>query len=394
MSVVAKMFKVPEPAASPAARFTPVGRIAAAATLVLGAGFQLASWLTEPAANDPTADRLQWIADHPDAANLTKVFDLLAMPFLFGSVLVYVLLSRQRSPRLAYVGGILLGCGMVGLSAVMGFETLEFRLAQDGRFDPTALADTVDNISAAPAIAMLLLFIPPALFGLLTITVALWRSDAVPRGAILTIPAFIVLDFFLQMGLAAHAIAFVGNCWIASAVRGAGRAAPATFLHRAVEAPVALIVTAAGAAIISTAVVGSSGAQQPGPPIGTLELVTRDRETRFTFVDNPPRRREARGDLIMIVGRLRDGSNRPAGRVHGSFAETKAAPRYVQQGSATFILGNGRIMVTGALDNRGRNDRTDTLAVVGGSGAYAGARGTVVSTASRKTQRFRFTFAD
>jgi hypothetical protein len=54
---------------------------------------------------DRTIDWLHWIADHPDLANLSKVFELLQMPFLFGTVLVYVLLSRQRSPRLAYAGG-------------------------------------------------------------------------------------------------------------------------------------------------------------------------------------------------------------------------------------------------------------------------------------------------
>lgn len=190
---------------------------------MLGAAFQLAAFVTE-GPHDETIDRVRWIADHPDRANLAKLFDLLAMPFLFGTAVVYVLLSRRRSPRLAYAGGILLGCGMVGLSMNQGFETLEFALAQDGRFDLTALADAVDDISIAPAIAMLLLFIPGALFGLLTMTAVLWRSRAVPRGAVLLIPAFIVVDFFLQMGRLAHAIAFVGACWIAWAVLRTGPA--------------------------------------------------------------------------------------------------------------------------------------------------------------------------
>jgi hypothetical protein len=30
------------------------------------------------------------------------------------------------------------------------FETLEFALAEDWRFDPTALADAADNVSIAP----------------------------------------------------------------------------------------------------------------------------------------------------------------------------------------------------------------------------------------------------
>ena len=156
----------------------------------------------------------------------------------------------------------------------------------------------------------------------------------------------------------------------------------------------ALIIIAVCAALISAAVVwGSSGAQQPGPPTGTLELVALDRETRFKFVDNPPRRRERAGDLFMINARLRDSSNRPTGRLHASFAETQPPPRVVAQGSATFILGNGQIMVSGLIVDQGRNDQTDTFAVVGGSGAYAAARGTMVTTETQSRTRFVFTFS-
>jgi hypothetical protein len=155
----------------------------------------------------------------------------------------------------------------------------------------------------------------------------------------------------------------------------------------------ALIIAAACAAIVSVvALVGSSGAQQPGPPTGTLALVSLDRETRFTFVDNPPRRRERAGDLFMINARLRDGANRPTGRLHASFAETQPPPRVVAQGSATFILRNGQIMVSGPIVDR-PGDRTDTFAVVGGSGAYTAARGTMVTTETRRRTRFLFTFA-
>jgi hypothetical protein len=231
MWLVSSMLKVPKPAASPAANWTSAGRIAAAVTLVLGAAFPLASHLMGTTTNS-TIDWLHWIADHPDLANLSKVFELLQMPFLFGTALVHVLLSRQRSPRLAYAGGILLGCGFAGLSAVEGYETLAYALAQDGRLDVQALADVVDAQSSTPAIVMLLIFIPFALIGLLTVTVALWRSGAVPRAAVLLIPAFMVVDFFLYEGFgiapawASHVISFVGACWIGSAVLLAGRAGP------------------------------------------------------------------------------------------------------------------------------------------------------------------------
>jgi hypothetical protein len=218
------MLKAPDLGASPARRWTSAGSVAAAGTLVLGAAFQLAAFITEPK-HDETIDRLRWIADNPDRADLAKTFDLLAMPFLLGTALVYVLLTRERSRRLAYAGGILLGCGMVGLTAVQGYEILQFKLAQDSRFDLIALADAVDEVSP-PMIVMLLLFIPGAIFGLVTFTVALWRSCAVPRGAVLLIPAFIVVDIFLSQGLAGHAISFAAACWIASAVLLAGRAPP------------------------------------------------------------------------------------------------------------------------------------------------------------------------
>jgi hypothetical protein len=53
-------------------------------------------------------------------------------------------------------------------------------------------------------------------------------------------------------------------------------------------------------------------------------------------------------------------------------------------------LRNGQIVVTGPIDEQGRRN---PLAIVGGSGAYTGARGTLVTTETRRSTRFRFTFA-
>jgi len=225
VSTLTSLLSAPDLAGSPAARWTRAGRLAAAATLLLAASFQLAAFLTEEQ-HDETIDRFRWIAANPDQADLAKLFDILAMPFLFGVVIVYVLLSRQRSPRLAYAGGILLGCGMVGLSMIQGYEALAFSLVQDGRFELSALADAFED-AAPPTIAMLLFFLPGAFFGLLTLVVALWRSRAVPRAAVLLIPLFIITDFLLQMGVLGHAIALAAACWIASAVLLAGRATSA-----------------------------------------------------------------------------------------------------------------------------------------------------------------------
>jgi hypothetical protein len=203
--------------ASPAARFTPLGRLAAAGTIVVGATLQVLAFALIPDF-DKTVDRLRWVADHNVQAQLSKTFDLLAVPFLLGGAIVYVLLGRDRSPRLAWTGGILLGFGMCGLMAVQGLETLEYALAQDGRFDLTALADAVDNISTAPAVATAVLFLVGAALGILVTSVSLWRSRAAPRAAAALLILFFVVDAVLSEPLVAHVIALVGAVWIAVAI--------------------------------------------------------------------------------------------------------------------------------------------------------------------------------
>lgn len=207
-----------------------MGRLAAGGTLVLGAGFELAANSIGPQeTGSSTLDEIRWAADHPGSANLIFVCALLAVPFLVGTALVYVLLSRQRSPRLAYTGGTFLGFGLVSLSAVEGYQTLAIALAQNDRLDLAALAEAIDKVSSPAVIVMFLMFIPFAFLGLLISAAALWRSGAVPRGAVLLIPASIVVDFFLKEGFgigpefAGPAIAFVAAAWIAWAVLMAGQ---------------------------------------------------------------------------------------------------------------------------------------------------------------------------
>lgn len=165
-----------------------------------------------------TVDRLNWIQDNATQAEISKTFDLLAMPFLLAAVIVYVLLGRERSPKLAWTGGILLGIGLVGLTAAQGVETLEFSLAIDGRFDLDALADIADNASTAPLVAMFIMFLPGVFFGLIITTISLWRSRALPRAAVLLLPVFIILDVPFQQPIPAHLIALAAAIWFAVAI--------------------------------------------------------------------------------------------------------------------------------------------------------------------------------
>jgi hypothetical protein len=135
----------------------------------------------------------------------------------------------------------------------------------------------------------------------------------------------------------------------------------------------------------------SSQAQQPGPPTGTLQLEQRDRDARFRFIDVPPRQGERRppnaGDGFLITGAVRDQAGQRAGRVQAVFVIT-AARREQAQGSATFVLADGHIAISGAETAA----NVDDFAITGGTGRYAGARGTLRVTEGRNTTGFLFTF--
>ena len=134
-------------------------------------------------------------------------------------------------------------------------------------------------------------------------------------------------------------------------------------------------------------VVGSQ-AQEPGPPTGTLELVQRERDTRSRLIDVPPRQgergRPTIGDGFLITGSVRDAAGNRAGRLQAHFLVTS---REDAQASGTFILNDGRIVIGGATTEADIDD----FAVLGGTGRYAGARGTLRVTEGKATG-FLFTF--
>jgi hypothetical protein len=141
-----------------------------------------------------------------------------------------------------------------------------------------------------------------------------------------------------------------------------------------------LIAAAATAALAGSTLIGSAGAQTIP---ATLELVQLERDVSTGFVDNPPRRRESAGDVFTIRGRVRDAAGRPAGRAEAVFTQTG---RRSAAGAATFVLSGGQLMIAGIVDG----GSTDTLAVVGGTGAYEGAAGTVRVTEGRRRTSFSF----
>ncbi len=139
-----------------------------------------------------------------------------------------------------------------------------------------------------------------------------------------------------------------------------------------------------------------ASAQRPSTPSGTLELVQRDRETRFKLVDAPPLQGERRppspGDVAIVSGVLRHPSGRRggrrAGRLQAYFTTFSRGRRYSAEVAASFRLRGGAVMVQGPVGH----GRVDRVAIVGGTGTYAGARGTLTATSGRTQTRFVFAF--
>lgn len=134
--------------------------------------------------------------------------------------------------------------------------------------------------------------------------------------------------------------------------------------------------TALLATVISTAGLGTGAAlastgaaQAPGPPTGTKELVLR--QASFKFLDHPPRRRgdvpPSPGDTAIIGWRVLDATGKQRlGRLSAICVSTDRRGQAIQCTSA-LVLPDGAIMLEGT---------GSALAVTGGTGAYAGARGT------------------
>ncbi len=141
-----------------------------------------------------------------------------------------------------------------------------------------------------------------------------------------------------------------------------------------------LLAAAATVALAGSTLIGSAGAQTTP---ATLELVQLERDVRGGFVDNPPRRRESAGDVFTVRGPVRDAAGRAAGRATAAFTQTAKRSAL---GAATFVLSGGQLMIAGVVDGG-----TDTLAVVGGTGAYEGATGSVRITEGRRRTVFSFT---
>jgi allene oxide cyclase len=128
------------------------------------------------------------------------------------------------------------------------------------------------------------------------------------------------------------------------------------------------------AAAAALAVASGPGSAQ-APAVRTIQILEREGPSRF--VDQPPRRRPSQGDMIVFRNTLLNAANRRQriGTSHGVCVVTGGTARRTStQCEATLVLGDGTLSLLGAV-TFAEEARAFTVAVVGGTGAYEGARG-------------------
>ena len=108
----------------------------------------------------------------------------------------------------------------------------------------------------------------------------------------------------------------------------------------------------------------------------------------FTYIDNPPKSHKGSasvGDMFVIVNPLVNDNGQHAGHLRATCTVTKATKNPNKGGAAicygVFSFANGTIDAMVALTNL--NSKVTTGGVVGGTGAYAGARGTLRSVTTK-----------
>jgi allene oxide cyclase-like protein len=145
---------------------------------------------------------------------------------------------------------------------------------------------------------------------------------------------------------------------------------------------VATLATVAVAATVIAGILTTGGAAQ-APGERTFKLIQGSGGT-FKIIDNAPKARNPRnprlsvGDAYVFSSPLFNEANNRIGTLHVSCAVTRGGrfPRATSQCHGTYALRDGTLAASAVL-RRGNA----TIAVVGGTGAYEGARGSIIDRA-------------
>jgi hypothetical protein len=137
-----------------------------------------------------------------------------------------------------------------------------------------------------------------------------------------------------------------------------------------------LLIAAAVAASATGLVFAITGSAKPPAQGRVIHVI--ERQVQETFVDNPPKNKTSQGDEFVFRGKLFDTSGKRVGSDGVSCLLLQVTrKRQTANCTAAIFLPDGKISVVGGVHFHG-GAQTFTLPVVGGTGAYVGAQGTLV----------------
>jgi hypothetical protein len=128
--------------------------------------------------------------------------------------------------------------------------------------------------------------------------------------------------------------------------------------------------------VVTGVVAAAAAAKDSG--VTTIRLV--EKEMAGRFVDNPPlggdNKPPSIGDVFAFTSELLTRSGKHAGMLHASCTVTLGGQNGVSTCFGTYRLKGGQLQ---AMTTIAGEPRTQRIAIVGGTGIYAGARGEVTS---------------
>ncbi|MFG2039896.1 hypothetical protein [Dactylosporangium sp. NPDC048998] len=207
---------------SPVTGWTSAGRAGAAITLVASGLL----WLVGDVIGFGQ-DHMAYMTSHPALGGIGVTADILAVPFLLGSAVVWLLMARRASPKLAWIGAILLVLAFTAQAMIEGVETIAYSVAQSDRIDHATFAEVSNQLPGLPGAVFMAMFFIGGSLGIVLAMVAVWRSRAVPRTAVVLPVAFQVVEM-AGVPFPATVLVLVGLVWMAVAVlRTPGRSVEA-----------------------------------------------------------------------------------------------------------------------------------------------------------------------
>ena len=145
------------------------------------------------------------------------------------------------------------------------------------------------------------------------------------------------------------------------------------------------LVLATLAAAVSAAVVAAIALAAGGGTTAkgiTIHLV--EKSQSFNFVDNPPSGAQTHiasaGDFFVLSSNLLTTGGGHAGELYAECVSATGGKNNVSVCNGVFRLAGGQLDLMTSI--RGQGGKVTKIAVVGGTGAYEGARGSIVSVSN------------